>query len=393
VPPQSRPKQKPIPIPTPTATPTALPEPIKADEFDHLLLDQRPMFDVRAPIEFDKGAFPNVVNLPLMTDDERQQIGTCYKQLGQEAAIALGHRLVNGSTKAARVQKWHDFASEHPDAVLYCFRGGLRSKVSQQWLAQAGIAIPFVEGGYKALRTHLLNRLDQLVEEVPAFVLSGRTGTGKTEILPQFDRPIDLEGIAKHRGSSFGKHIEEQPSQITFENNLAIALMKLKRASNAPVIYEDESRLVGCRLLPITLQEKLKSSPIMVLSDDFDQRVDRIFGEYVVKAVACWELELNDPNEAFLAFGDSLLQSINRIRKRLGSEGHIHLVKLLEKALNQQSKQHDLTHHKDWIRYLLSHYYDPMYDYQLSLKQERVVIRGTSSELVAWYKTNIANNT
>lgn len=377
----------------PQSRPKKMPKSIKADEFDDLLLHQRPMFDVRAPIEFDKGAFPNVVNLPLMNDDERQQIGVCYKQQGQEAAIALGHQLVNGNTKAERVQKWHNFASEHPEAVLYCFRGGLRSKISQQWLAEAGIVIPFVEGGYKALRTHLLERLDHLIEEVPAFVLSGRTGTGKTEILPQFDRPIDLEGIAKHRGSSFGKYIEEQPSQITFENNLAIALMKLKRAANAPVIYEDESRLVGCRLLPISLQEKLKSSPIMVLSDDFDQRVERIFGEYVVKAVTAWEQELIDPNEAFLAFGDSLLQSINRIRKRLGSEAHAHLVKLLEKALNLQSKQHNLSNHKDWICYLLIHYYDPMYDYQLSLKQDRVVMRGTSSELVTWYRANITNNT
>jgi len=377
----------------PQSRPKKMPKSIKADEFDDLLLHQRPMFDVRAPIEFDKGAFPNVVNLPLMNDDERQQIGVCYKQQGQEAAIALGHQLVNGNTKVERVQKWHNFASEHPEAVLYCFRGGLRSKISQQWLAEAGIVIPFVEGGYKALRTHLLERLDHLIEEVPAFVLSGRTGTGKTEILPQFDRPIDLEGIAKHRGSSFGKYIEEQPSQITFENNLAIALMKLKRAANAPVIYEDESRLVGCRLLPISLQEKLKSSPIMVLSDDFDQRVERIFGEYVVKAVTAWEQELIDPNEAFLAFGDSLLQSINRIRKRLGSEAHAHLVKLLEKALNLQSKQHNLSNHKDWICYLLIHYYDPMYDYQLSLKQDRVVMRGTSSELVTWYRANITNDT
>lgn len=365
-----------------------MPEPIQAAQFDDLLLGQRPMFDVRAPIEFNKGAFPNVINLPLMSDDERHQIGSCYKEQGQEAAIALGHQLVSGATKNQRVEQWHAFASQHPNAVLYCFRGGLRSKVTQQWLAEAGIAIPFVEGGYKALRTHLIERLDKLVEDVPAFVLSGRTGTGKTEILPQFDRPIDLEGIAKHRGSSFGKYIEEQPSQINFENSLAIALMQLKKASNNPVIYEDESRLVGCRLLPLSLQAKLRSSPIMVLSDCFDARVDRIFGEYVVKAIAAWQQELADPNDAFLAFGDSLLQSINRIRKRLGSEAHTHLVKLLEKALNQQSKRNNLTHHKDWISYLLIHYYDPMYDYQLSLKQDRVVVQGTSREIVSWYKTN-----
>ena len=301
--------------------------------------------------------------------------------------MALGHQLVNGAVKAQRVEQWRAFASQNPNAVLFCFRGGLRSQVSQQWLAEAGIAIPFVEGGYKALRTHLIERLDQLVKDLPAFVLSGRTGTGKTEILPQFDRTIDLEGIARHRGSSFGKYIEEQPSQINFENSLAIALMHLNRASHKAIIYEDESRLVGCRLLPVSLQAKLKNSPIMVLSDDFDARVERIFGEYVVKAIALWEQELVDLNQAFLAFGDSLLQSINRIRKRLGSEAHLHLVKLLENALHQQSKHQDLCQHKAWIVYLLIHYYDPMYDYQLSLKQDRVLVRGTSSELVSWYKS------
>ena len=365
-----------------------LPAAIQVDQFDDLLLDQRPMFDVRAPVEFNKGAFPSVVNLPLMNDDERQQIGTCYKQQGQDAAINLGHQLVNGITKEQRVQQWHGFASDHPNAVLYCFRGGLRSKVSQQWLSEAGIAIPYVEGGYKALRSHLIERLEQLVGSLPAFVLSGRTGTGKTEILPLFDRTIDLEGIAKHRGSSFGKYIEEQPSQINFENNLAIALMQLNRDSQKPIIYEDESRLVGCRLLPDSLQAKLKTSPIMVLNDDFDARIERIFGEYVVKAIAAWEQELVDPQQALLAFGDSLLQSMFRIRKRLGSESHSHLVKLLEKALLLQSEQQNLADHKHWIAYLLTHYYDPMYDYQLSLKQDRVAMQGTSSELVTWYQTN-----
>ena len=146
-----------------------MPSPIKAAQFDDLLLHQRPMFDVRAPIEFDKGAFPNVVNLPLMNDDERQQVGTCYKLKGQEAAMALGQQLVNGETKAKRVEKWQAFATDHPDAVLFCFRGGLRSQISQQWLAEAGIAIPFVEGGYKALRTHLIERLDDLVDQRSPF--------------------------------------------------------------------------------------------------------------------------------------------------------------------------------------------------------------------------------
>src|SRR5450830_1788072 len=89
-----------------------------------LFLHNRPMLDTRAPIEFGKGAFPGAVNLPLMKDAEREAVGTCYKQQGQEAAIALGHQLVSGATKAQRIAAWSEFARANPDGVLYCFRGG-----------------------------------------------------------------------------------------------------------------------------------------------------------------------------------------------------------------------------------------------------------------------------
>lgn len=371
---------------SPTKMPAKMPTNISPSQFDQLLLDQTPMFDVRAPIEFEKGAFPKVQNLPLMNDDERQQIGTCYKLQGQEAAIALGHELVHGAIKQQRVDAWRSFVSQQPNAVLYCFRGGLRSKVSQQWLAEVGINIPFVEGGYKALRSHLIERLDSLVEQIPAWVLSGRTGTGKTEILPRFERTIDLEGLAQHRGSSFGKNIGEQPSQIDFENSLAITLMRLHQLAGVGVIYEDESRLIGRCLLPLSLQAKLKASPIMVLEDDFEARVERLRVEYVVKAIAAWQTHLADENSAFETFSTDLKQSIFRIRKRLGGAAYKQVDALLDHALEQQSQHQDLAAHKHWISYLLTHYYDPMYDYQLSLKQERVVVKGTALDLVQWHQ-------
>ena len=84
-----------------------------------IFLNDRPMMDTRAPIEFTKGAFPGVVNLPLMTDDERQRVGTCYKQQGQQAAIVLGHELVSGAIKAERIEHWAQFAQANPDGYLY----------------------------------------------------------------------------------------------------------------------------------------------------------------------------------------------------------------------------------------------------------------------------------
>ncbi len=103
-----------------------LPSPITAVDYDDLLVEQRPMIDLRAPVEFRKGAFPSSISLPLMNDRERELIGTCYKQQGQDAAIELGHELVQGSIKQQRVQAWAEQVKRQPNTIMYCFRGGLR---------------------------------------------------------------------------------------------------------------------------------------------------------------------------------------------------------------------------------------------------------------------------
>ena len=153
---------------------------VDCTDYRDIFLNDRPMMDARAPVEFNKGAFPGVINLPLMNDHERQRVGTCYKQHGQQAAIVLGHQLVSGAVKAERIQAWADFAQAHPDGLLYCFRGGLRSQIVQQWLKdEAGIDYPRVGGGYKAMRTFLLDTLDQAVTQCDFVLLGGMTGTGK----------------------------------------------------------------------------------------------------------------------------------------------------------------------------------------------------------------------
>ena len=102
-----------------------------------------------------------------MSDDERAQVGICYKQQGQEAAIELGHQLVSGELKAQRLAQWADFAEQHPQGYLYCFRGGLRSQTVQRWLREAGIDYPLVIGGYKAMRRFLLEELERSVARPP----------------------------------------------------------------------------------------------------------------------------------------------------------------------------------------------------------------------------------
>lgn len=121
-------------------------------DYRAILASDTPLIDVRAPIEFAQGAMPAAINLPLMNDDERAAVGTCYKRQGPEAALALGHQLVSGETREARINAWREASLAHPEGFLCCARGGQRSHISQAWLKVAGVDYPLIRGGYKALR-------------------------------------------------------------------------------------------------------------------------------------------------------------------------------------------------------------------------------------------------
>ncbi|MGD8569338.1 MAG: tRNA 2-selenouridine(34) synthase MnmH, partial [Gammaproteobacteria bacterium] len=122
----------------------------QTDNYRRLFLDDVPLVDVRAPAEYQQGAFPLARNLPLVNDEEREAIGIRYKEQGQEKAIELGYDLVKGDLKEQRVTNWTAFTREHPQGALYCFRGGMRSKISQQWIYdKTGVMYPRVIGGYK----------------------------------------------------------------------------------------------------------------------------------------------------------------------------------------------------------------------------------------------------
>ena len=117
-----------------------------------ILRAETPIIDVRAPVEFAQGAMPAAVNLPLMNDDERAAVGTCYKRQGPEAAMALGHKLVSGQTRQQRIDAWLDACRRAPQGYLCCARGGQRSHITQSWIKENGIDYPLIVGGYKALR-------------------------------------------------------------------------------------------------------------------------------------------------------------------------------------------------------------------------------------------------
>ncbi|MDX1353123.1 MAG: tRNA 2-selenouridine(34) synthase MnmH, partial [Thiomicrorhabdus sp.] len=222
----------------------------QTDDFKSIVLNQTPLIDVRAPVEFQQGAFSSASNLPLMTDEERHKVGVCYKQHGNAVAVKLGHQLVNETAREPRIEAWVNFMNAHPEALLYCFRGGMRSKISQQWLQDAGREIVRLKGGYKAFRRYLIDYLDELPglltqQDVKPIVLAGRTGSGKTLAIHQLNNAIDLEGLAHHRGSAFGRHATPQPTQINFENNLAMALIQFMETQPNSLVIEDEGRNIG----------------------------------------------------------------------------------------------------------------------------------------------------
>lgn len=353
-------------------------------DYRALFLQHTAMIDLRAPAEFARGAFPSACSLPLMSDDERASVGTCYKQQGQDAAIALGHRLVAGERKTARLARWQAFAERYPAGALYCWRGGLRSQTVQQWLAEVGIDYPRVEGGYKAMRGFLLHSLQDNVAHLPIILVSGRTGTGKTRVIERLARAVDLEGLANHRGSSFGQLPSPQPAQIQFENSISIALLRLRNSSDAPVLLEDEGRLVGRLSLPELLRAKMKHAPMVIVDEPLASRVDVVLQDYVVDLGKRY-VRLHGAAGLQL-HAEKMLADLGNIRKRLGGDRYVRVHAMMQEAFRQQLDSGVTELHRQWITFLLQQYYDPMYHYQLERREGKPLFAGSRADVLAWAK-------
>jgi tRNA 2-selenouridine synthase len=345
------------------------------DDYATLFLRQNPLIDLRAPIEFAEGAFPRAINLPLLTDDERAAVGTCYKQKGQLAAITLGHELVSGATKEQRISAWLAQIAEHPDSVLYCFRGGMRSQTVQEWLAERGCIVPRVAGGYKALRQFLLQTLTRISNRDPIWLVTGMTGCGKTELLAQVPAAIDLEAHANHRGSSFGGLPDGQPCNINFENTLALELLQREQRGQTHLILEDESRMIGRCTLPLPLYSTMEQAPLILLEAPQAERIARIQRDYVTGLLSRFSA-LMEPEAAQQALSDFLQFSLVKLERRLGSERCKQLQQQLAEALQAQFLRGDDTGHPVWIERLLVDYYDPIYLRHLRDRASKIVFQG-----------------
>lgn len=351
-----------------------------SDDFRSIVLDKRPLIDVRAPVEFEKGAFPGSVNLPLMDDEERRLVGIRYKESGNEAAVVLGHQLVSGKQKTRRIEAWKRFKTEHPDALLYCFRGGQRSQISQEWLSDAGVQITRLKGGYKAFRNYLMQEIEASPAHFSPLIIGGRTGSGKTLLLDRIANAIDLEGLANHRGSSFGRKLSPQPTQINFENALAYELIGKLAQGYKTLVFEDEGKNVGSLYFPKTFTEHLLHAPLLILETPTDERVEITFDEYVVTAQKLYAAAgFEDPLQTWY---DDMQKAMARIERRIGNQRYVAVRSIFEQSYRLQRKDGSLDPYKIWVEYLLREYYDPMYDYQLQKRTERVVFKGNANEIL-----------
>ncbi|MFK7816749.1 MAG: tRNA 2-selenouridine(34) synthase MnmH [Gammaproteobacteria bacterium] len=350
--------------------------------YTELFLNDSPMMDVRAPIEFEKGAFPSSINLPIMDNQQREIVGTYYNDHGQDKAVEKGHELVQGEIREARIATWVNFAKQNPQGSLYCFRGGLRSKITQQWMQEAGEELPIIFGGYKALRTFLLNELENTANECSFTLIGGKTGSAKTILINELDNAIDLEAAAHHRGSSFGSHAIQQNNQINFENILAINFLKLRHNNILNIILEDEARTIGRAGLPKSLFAKMRESKLVVIEEPYEARLERLIQEYVVDMHS--EFEALDVADAFQSFSNYLLRGLEKIQKRLGPARYVVAYKAMQQALKHHSQTGTIANHYDWLKVILENYYDPMYEDQLKKREQFICFRGNYLECKAY---------
>jgi len=358
---------------------------ISATALTELFLKDTPLIDVRAPIEFQAGSLPGAVNLPIMNNEERAMVGTTYKTAGREKAMAQGHELVSGEIKESRVQLWSEQIRKQPETVIYCFRGGLRSQITQRWLAESGIKRPLIEGGYKKARQFLREEIDNFAKQKTLLVLSGPTGSAKTNLLKKsqgYYPGVDLEGLASHRGSAFGAMATPQPSQIDFENALAVKLIKLSSTNN--ILVEDESRLIGRCAIPESFFLKMREAEILYVEEAFEQRVENIFQDYILETA----IGKGDANKASAQFAD-YRKAITQISKKLGGSRAQELLQDLAYAETDfLGNSKHLEYNKVWISKLLNYYYDPLYANSLERRSPKIVLRGNSATILDYLQSS-----
>jgi len=282
--------------------------------FTPSLLESHCIIDARTPLEFAEDHLPGAHNVPILTNEERVEIGTIHKQQGPQAARIRGLELTCGRF-AAMAREAIDVAAGRP-LLVYCWRGGLRSLSLAILIESCGYPVLQLQGGYKAFRNQLSAYFEDFTPPAPLIVIHGMTGSGKTTFINGLDRHrwtvIDLEGLARHRGSAFGAMgLGEQPTQKRFDTLLWDTLRQAPPGK--PIVLEGESQRIGRITLPGRVYDTMAASCKIWCNVSVDTRVCRLAEEY-----------------AHQEYRQPMAEALERIKKKLGGSGYAALKELLE---------------------------------------------------------------
>jgi tRNA 2-selenouridine synthase len=343
-------------------------------EATRLVRGETPVLDVRSEMEWLRGHAPLSSNSPILSDIERHLVGARYKEEGEAAAVSLGAALVSGELREQRVAAWVAWHRANPGGVLTCFRGGLRSRTAQQWVAAAcgGEAPARLEGGYRQLRRELLRGLG-FVAGNALLVVAGQTGAGKTALLEAVARRgasvLDLEALAHHRGSVFGAMASPQPAQATFENAVCTRLWQWRTdepSAPRPLVVEGECESIGDVRVPSPLHAAMREAPVVLLRAPLEERVERILHDYVLEG----PLDSERADEALC-----------RVQRRLGMLRFGRLRALIADAFARHRAGGGVDGHRDWIAAMLREYYDRRYAVSETRDRGRVVFEGSFGDV------------
>lgn len=304
-----------------------------------------PVLDVRSPGEYTHAHIPGAYSFPLFSDEERKVVGTTYKQQSRELAIKAGldffgpkmRKLVEAAEAIVNDHKAEGYAAASKKVLVHCWRGGMRSAAIAWLLDLYGFDVYTLTGGYKQFRRYVLKQFEK---KYSFKVLGGYTGSGKTYVIQELQKNgatvIDLEGLAKHKGSAFGAiGMPAQPSQEMFENLLAVELLE----KSGDIWVEDESHRIGLVNLPLNLWQYMRTCPVYFIDIPFEERLKHIVAEYGVLD------------------REKMKAAIQRIYKRLGP--------LETKTALQFLEEENIA---DCFRILLK-YYDKWYSRGLNMRE------------------------
>ncbi|MFQ5562436.1 MAG: tRNA 2-selenouridine(34) synthase MnmH [Parvularculaceae bacterium] len=250
-------------------------DPAALERFDDII-------DVRSPAEFAEDRLPGAINLPVLSNEERAEVGTIYVRQSRFLARRIGAAYIARNIACHLEEVLNDRPpGYHP--LVYCWRGGQRSNAMATIFAGIGWRTSVLEGGYRTWRRSVVAALRESDAPLRVFLIDGQTGSAKTEILNRLGalgvQTLDLEGLAAHRGSVFGAHASRpQPSQKLFESSLWDALSRLD--PDRPIVVEAESNHIGRVTVPRRLWRAMQAAPRADIRVDPEARAHYLLSAY-----------------------------------------------------------------------------------------------------------------